>query len=82
MYHKAEKCWIPEKVYLLYLPHKDLNNSQLLNISTRKEHPWKMDHEIEVIRHFSPVVFKFAVFRGTHLPGGGTHMTGVGMLVV
>ena len=30
-----------------------------------------MDHEIEVIRHCSPVVFKFAVFRGTHLPGGG-----------
>ena len=44
-----------------------------------------MDHEIEVIHHCSPVVFKFAVFRRTQSSaggGGGTHMTGVGMLVV
>ena len=30
-----------------------------------------MDHEIELIRHCSPVVFKFAMFRGTHLLGRG-----------
>ena len=35
-----------------------------------------MDHEIEVIRHCSSVVFKFAVFRGTHLPGGNPHDRG------
>ena len=30
-----------------------------------------MDQEIELIPHCSLVVFKFAVFRGTHLGGRG-----------
>ena len=52
-----------------------------MNISRKKAHPWKMDHEIELIPHCSPVAFKFAEFRGTHLWRELPHDKG-GMLAI